>query len=52
MKAPTSKNVNRVGDFDVAKFLGVPQRFPAPPTAPGTRFGPRAIRRISALYTP
>ncbi len=50
LKAPYLEDVRRVGDHDVA-FLGVP--FDSGTTyRPGARFGPQAMRRISALYTP
>jgi agmatinase len=50
MKAPYVENVRDVGKFDAA-VLGAP--FDGGTTyRPGTRFGPQAIRRISALYTP
>ena len=49
LKLPYLENVHEVGDYDVA-ILGVP--FDIGTTyRPGTRFGPQAIRRISALYT-
>jgi len=46
MKAPTSR-LNAVGDFDVAILRRAP-RF-RPTYRPCTAFGPRGIRRISAL---
>ena len=50
LKAPYVENVRDVGKFDAA-VVGVP--FDGGTTyRPGTRFGPQAIRRISALYTP
>ena len=50
LKAPYVEDVHTVGNYDVA-LLGVP--FDGGTTyRPGTRFGPQAIRRISALYTP
>ena len=50
LKAPYIENVRDVGRFDAA-VIGVP--FDGGTTyRPGTRFGPQAIRRISALYTP
>jgi len=50
LKAPYVEDVRRVGDYDAA-VLGIP--FDGGTTyRPGTRFGPQAIRRISALYTP
>lgn len=49
LKAPYLEDVRRVGEYDVA-FMGIP--FDIGTTyRPGTRFGPQAIRRISALYT-
>lgn len=48
LKMPYLEDVNRVGDYDVA-VMGVP--FDIGTTyRSGTRFGPQAIRRISALY--
>jgi agmatinase len=48
MKMPYLEDVNKVGDYDVA-IMGVP--FDIGTTyRSGTRFGPQAIRRISALY--
>jgi agmatinase len=48
MKMPYLEDVNKVGDYDVA-VMGVP--FDIGTTyRSGTRFGPQAIRRISALY--
>ena len=50
LKAPYVENVRDVGKFDAA-VLGAP--FDGGTTyRPGTRFGPQAMRRISALYTP
>ncbi|GIX21808.1 MAG: agmatinase [Gammaproteobacteria bacterium] len=50
MKAPYCENIHDVGRYDAA-VVGVP--FDGGTTyRPGTRFGPQAIRRISALYTP
>lgn len=49
LKLPYLENVHEVGDYDAA-IIGVP--FDIGTTyRPGTRFGPQAIRRISALYT-
>ncbi|GGI99570.1 hypothetical protein GCM10010885_06060 [Alicyclobacillus cellulosilyticus] len=49
LKMPFLENVHEVDQFDIA-ILGVP--FDIGTTyRPGTRFGPQAIRRISALYT-
>jgi len=48
MKAPYCEDVRQVGKYEAA-FLGVP--FDSATTyRPGTRFGPQAVRRISALY--
>lgn len=48
LKMPYLEDVNRVGEYDVA-VMGVP--FDIGTTyRSGTRFGPQAIRRISALY--
>lgn len=48
LKMPYLEDVNKVGDYDVA-VMGVP--FDIGTTyRSGTRFGPQAIRRISALY--
>lgn len=50
LKVPFLEDVREVGRYDVA-FLGVP--FDSGTTyRPGARFGPQAMRRISALYTP
>jgi agmatinase len=50
LKAPFVADVRTCGDYDVT-VLGVP--FDGGTTyRPGTRFGPQAIRRISALYGP
>eukprot|EP00953_Heterococcus_sp_UTEX-ZZ885_P031223 16407-Heterococcus_DN1.PRE.1 len=66
MKAPFIEDIREVGNYDVA-VLGIPfdggdarigeaQRTHLLKhlilSRPGTRFGPQAIRRISALYTP
>lgn len=49
LKMPFLENVHEVDRYDIA-VLGVP--FDIGTTyRPGTRFGPQAIRRISALYT-
>ena len=48
MKAPYCEDIRKVGDFEAA-FVGAP--FDSATTyRPGTRFGPQAVRRISALY--
>jgi agmatinase len=48
LKAPYLEDVRRCGEYDVA-VLGVP--LDAGTTyRPGTRFGPRGMRQISALY--
>lgn len=48
MRAPYCEDISKVGDYEAA-FLGVP--FDTGTTyRPGTRFGPQAVRRISALY--
>lgn len=48
MKAPYCEDIRQVGNYEAA-FLGVP--FDSATTyRPGTRFGPQAVRRISALY--
>ncbi len=48
MKAPYCEDVRKVGNYEAA-FVGVP--FDTGTTyRPGTRFGPQAVRRISAVY--
>jgi len=48
MKAPYCEDVRKVGAYEAA-FVGVP--FDTGTTyRPGTRFGPQAVRRISAVY--
>ncbi len=48
MKTPYCEDIRKVGDFEAA-FVGVP--FDTGTTyRPGTRFGPQAVRRISAVY--
>ncbi len=48
MKAPYCEDVRKVGAYEAA-FVGVP--FDTATTfRPGARFGPQAVRRISALY--
>ena len=48
MKAPYCEDIRKVSDYEVA-FLGIP--FDTGTTyRPGTRFGPQAVRRISAVY--
>ncbi len=48
MKAPYCEDVRKVADYEAA-FVGVP--FDTATTyRPGARFGPQAVRRISALY--
>ncbi len=48
MKAPYCEDIREVGKYEAA-FLGVP--FDTGTTyRPGARFGPQAVRRISALY--
>ena len=48
MKAPYCEDIRRVGEYEAA-FVGVP--FDTGTTyRPGTRFGPQAVRRISAVY--
>ncbi len=48
MKAPYCEDIRKVGDYE-ACFVGAP--FDSATTyRPGTRFGPQAVRRISALY--
>ena len=48
MKAPYCEDVRKVGDYEAA-FVGIP--FDTGTTyRPGTRFGPQAVRRISAVY--
>jgi agmatinase len=48
MKTPYCEDVRRVGEYEAA-FLGIP--FDTGTTyRPGTRFGPQAVRRISAVY--
>ncbi|MBX6378474.1 MAG: agmatinase family protein [Clostridia bacterium] len=50
LKVPYLEDVRRVGEHDVA-VLGVPLDTGTTYRS-GTRFGPQAIRRVSALYTP
>lgn len=48
MKAPYCEDIRKVGEYEAA-FVGVP--FDTGTTyRPGTRFGPQAVRRVSALY--
>jgi len=48
LKMPFCEDIRKVGDFEAA-FVGVP--FDTGTTyRPGTRFGPQAVRRISAIY--
>src|SRR5687768_12950080 len=48
MKSPYCEDVRKVGNYEAA-FVGVP--FDTGTTyRPGTRFGPQAVRRVSALY--
>ncbi len=48
MKAPYCEDIRKVGDYEAA-FVGIP--FDTGTTyRPGTRFGPQAVRRISAVY--
>ena len=48
LKTPYCEDVRNVGDYEAA-FVGVP--FDTGTTyRPGTRFGPQAVRRISAVY--
>ena len=48
MKAPYCEDIRKVGNYEAA-FVGVP--FDTGSTyRPGTRFGPQAVRRISAVY--
>ncbi len=48
MKAPYCEDIRKVGEYEAA-FLGIP--FDTGTTyRPGTRFGPQAVRRISAIY--
>jgi len=48
MRAPYCEDIRKVGEYEAA-FLGVP--FDTGTTyRSGTRFGPQAVRRISALY--
>jgi len=48
MKAPYCEDIRKVGNYQAA-FVGVP--FDTGTTyRPGTRFGPQAVRRISAVY--
>lgn len=50
LKVPYLEDVRRVGEYDVA-FVGVPLDTGTTYRS-GTRFGPQAMRRISALLTP
>ena len=48
MKTPYCEDIRNVGNYEAA-FVGVP--FDTGTTyRPGTRFGPQAVRRISAVY--
>ena len=48
LKMPYCEDIRNVGDYEAA-FVGVP--FDTGTTyRPGTRFGPQAVRRISAVY--
>lgn len=48
MKAPYCEDIRKIGNYEAA-FVGVP--FDTGTTyRPGTRFGPQAVRRISAIY--
>ncbi|MCK5924241.1 MAG: arginase family protein, partial [Methylococcales bacterium] len=48
MKEPYCEDIRQVGNFEAA-FVGIP--FDTGTTyRPGTRFGPQAVRRISAVY--
>ena len=48
LKMPYCEDIRKVGDYEAA-FVGVP--FDTGTTyRPGTRFGPQAVRRISAIY--
>lgn len=48
MKAPYCEDIRRVSEYEAA-FVGIP--FDTGTTyRPGTRFGPQAVRRISAVY--
>lgn len=48
MKAPYCEDIRNVGDYEAA-FVGIP--FDTGTTyRPGARFGPQAVRQISALY--
>lgn len=48
MKAPYCEDIRQIGKYEAA-FVGAP--FDSATTyRPGTRFGPQAVRRISALY--
>ncbi|MEP9390487.1 agmatinase family protein [Mesorhizobium sp. KR9-304] len=48
MKVPYCEDIRKVGQYEAA-FVGAP--FDSATTyRPGTRFGPQAVRRISALY--
>ncbi len=48
MKAPYCEDIRKVGEYEAA-FLGIP--FDTGTTyRPGARFGPQAVRRISAIY--
>jgi len=49
LKFPYLEDVNRVGEYECA-VMGVPFDIGTTYRA-GTRFGPQAVRRISALYT-
>ncbi len=48
MKEPYCEDIRQVGNYEAA-FVGIP--FDTGTTyRPGTRFGPQAVRRISAVY--
>lgn len=49
LKFPYLEDVNKVGDYECA-VMGIPFDIGTTYRA-GTRFGPQAVRRISALYT-
>ena len=48
MKAPYCEDIRQIGKYEAA-FVGAPFNS-ATTYRPGTRFGPQAVRRISALY--
>jgi arginase family enzyme len=48
MKAPYCEDIRKVGTYEAA-FVGIPYDT-GTTYRPGTRFGPQAVRRVSAVY--